>query len=294
VSTLEALRRTVTTVEDLQSIVRTMKVLAAVSIRQYEAAVESLAEYNRTVEMGLHVVLREGQPEGGSRRRPPPRPAAVVFGSDHGLCGRFNEVVAAHAVAELSRLAPRAAHRVAVVGARAGAAVEGHGLRVEALFAAPRSAAAINHTVRDLLGQIDEWRSGDSVTDVLLCYNLHHAGAPYRPTMLHLLPVDTARLRSQWRGAWPSRVLPTFTMARPRLVAALVRQYLFVSLFRCCAESLASEHASRLLAMQIAEKNIHERLTELAMQLRRQRQEQITEELLDVVAGFEVLTGDAE
>ncbi len=63
---------------------------------------------------------------------------------------------------------------------------------------------------------------------------------------------------------WPSRVLPTFTMARPRLVYALLGQYLFVSLYRALAESLASENAARLAAMQAAEKNIEDRLKELS------------------------------
>jgi F-type H+-transporting ATPase subunit gamma len=55
--TLESMKRRIHSAEDLQSIVRTMKALAAVSIRQYEKAVESLVEYNRTTELGLHVVL---------------------------------------------------------------------------------------------------------------------------------------------------------------------------------------------------------------------------------------------
>jgi F-type H+-transporting ATPase subunit gamma len=75
-----------------------------------------------------------------------------------------------------------------------------------------------------------------------------------------------------------------------RLFSALMRQYLFVSLSRACAESLASENASRLAAMQGAEKNIDERLTELQALFRQQRQMAITAELLDIVAGVEALT----
>ncbi len=73
------------------------------------------------------------------------------------------------------------------------------------------------------------------------------------------------------------------------MLPALLREWLFVELFRACAESLASEHASRLLAMQAAERNIADRLAELNTAYRQQRQEAITAELLDVAAGFEVL-----
>jgi len=73
------------------------------------------------------------------------------------------------------------------------------------------------------------------------------------------------------------------------LFASLVREYLFVSLYRAFAESSASENASRLAAMQSAEKNIEDRLEELSTLFNRQRQMTITEELLDILAGFEAL-----
>ena len=68
---------------------------------------------------------------------------------------------------------------------------------------------------------------------------------------------------------------------------ALIREYLFVSLFRACAESLASENASRLAAMQRADKNIDELLENLNGTFQRLRQSGIDEELFDVMAGFE-------
>ena len=73
---------------------------------------------------------------------------------------------------------------------------------------------------------------------------------------------------------------------------ALIREYFFVSLFRACAESLASENASRLAAMQRAETNIDELQTELKRTFQRLRQSDIDEELFDVVAGCEALTLD--
>lgn len=77
---------------------------------------------------------------------------------------------------------------------------------------------------------------------------------------------------------------------RRRAMSRLVQHYLFVSLFRACAESLASENASRIAAMQAAEKNIEERLDELHGVFNQLRQDAITEELIDIVAGFEALS----
>lgn len=76
-------------------------------------------------------------------------------------------------------------------------------------------------------------------------------------------------------------------MAQEVLLSRLLRQYLFVSLFRACAESAASEHGSRLSAMQAAERNLDERLESLTQVQRRARQDSITAELLDLVSGFE-------
>jgi F-type H+-transporting ATPase subunit gamma len=72
---------------------------------------------------------------------------------------------------------------------------------------------------------------------------------------------------------------------------ACIREYLFISLFRACAESLASENASRLAAMQRAGKNIDDLLETLQSASHRLRQTNIDEELLDVTSGYEALMG---
>ena len=80
-------------------------------------------------------------------------------------------------------------------------------------------------------------------------------------------------------------------MTAATTLRALIREYLFVSLFRTCAESLASENASRLAAMQRADKNIDELLENLDGTFHRLRQNGIDEELFDVISGFEALVG---
>ena len=81
-------------------------------------------------------------------------------------------------------------------------------------------------------------------------------------------------------------------MDRQQLMRALIRQHLFVLLFRAFAESLASENAARLTSMQSAEQNIEDRLQLLTQEYHGLRQNSITSELLDIVSGFEVLTND--
>jgi F-type H+-transporting ATPase subunit gamma len=88
---------------------------------------------------------------------------------------------------------------------------------------------------------------------------------------------------------WDSRGLPTFFLEWDTLSDALIREFLFVFLYRAFAESLASENASRLASMQAAENSIEDRMDELNAEYHHLRQSSITEELLEVVAGYEVL-----
>lgn len=290
---LEDLQHSIDTVTDLQTVVRTMKSLAVASIHQYEQAMASLTEYTRTVEMGLYVVLRDMAPRG---QLPKPsthasRAVAVIFGSDRGLCGRFNEDIAHYALDRLNGLHIRHEDRLILsVGAR----IDGHladlHQTVHESFAVPASVMAIGDTVQQLVQRVEHYHRTESDSQVLLFYNRNMPARRGREThMLRLLPIDLDRLSDRVPERWPGRSLPTYTAERSALLAALTRQLIFSSLFRACAESLSAEHTSRLAAMQVAEKNIDEHLQELGLRFRQERQEQITEELLDLMGGFEAL-----
>lgn len=93
--------------------------------------------------------------------------------------------------------------------------------------------------------------------------------------------------------AWPTSGLPEVLATDAGTLAAFIREYLFVSLFRAFVESLASENASRLAAMQRAEKNIDDLRDTLDGEYHRLRQAGIDEELFDVVAGCESLRSDS-
>ena len=290
--TLEALKRKIESAKDLQAIVKTMKALAAVSIRQYEKAVVSLTEYNRTLDMGIQIVLKHN-PSGLAGLKPFPtnRLGIVVFGSDQGMCGQFNERIATFALEQINQQPiPLNRRMVLVMGTRLASRLEEAGQPIEVCFAVPGSVTGITPIVQEIVLELEKWRQVRQIDQIWVFHNRPLSGATYSPHKLQLLPIDLAQLRHLQQTQWPSRTLPTFTMNQEHLISALFRQYFFVSLYRSCAESLASENASRLASMQIAEKNIEERLAELQAEFNNQRQTAITEELLDIVAGFEALT----
>ena len=128
------------------------------------------------------------------------------------------------------------------------------------------------------------------MNQVYLFHNRPRTGSIYTPASQQLLPLDETWLHHLAEISWPTQNLPEVMNSRERTLRALVREYLFVTLFRACAESLASENASRLAAMQRAEKNIDELLEDLNRTFHRLRQSGIDEELFDVISGFEALT----
>ncbi|MEA5594028.1 F0F1 ATP synthase subunit gamma [Rivularia sp. UHCC 0363] len=292
---LEALTAQIESIQDLQSVVKTMKALAMVSIRQYETAVIALADYNRTVEMGLQILLRHRYfseqpmmlPQGLTNHRKTKTLGVIIFGSDHGLCGQFNEQIASYAIEQIHQK-PQPEIIVAAVGTRLIPYLETAKQPISAQFTLPNSVALITPMVQEMLLMIENWQF-PKVDQIMLFYNKSLSSASYRPESVQLLPMNAQWLQRLEKQAWHSQGLPTFTMNWDELFSALVRQYLFVSLYRAFAESLASENASRLSSMQAAQKNIEERLTELNSQHRHQRQSSITSELLDIVSGFEAL-----
>ncbi|MBM4070181.1 MAG: F0F1 ATP synthase subunit gamma [Planctomycetes bacterium] len=293
--TLETMRRRIESAQDLHAVVRVMKALAAVSIRQYEKSVVSLSEYNRTIELGLQVLLRN-RPEDIATSEPQfnERWAGIVFGSDQGMCGSFNDQVTSLALRKMSQLPGRPNERtVLAVGLRVVGRLEDAGCQIGQCFPVPGSVAGIAPVVHDLLLKVEELRVERGLSRFILFHHRPISDAASRPHEIPLLPVNPSWLRDISQRLWPSRSLPAFTMDWRRLFSALIRQHLFVVLYRAVAESLASENASRLASMQAAEKNIQEHLAGLTMRYHQERQQSITEELLDIVTGFETLIGAA-
>jgi len=290
--TTTSLRRKVSSAGELQSVVRTMKALAASSIGQYEQSVRALADYYRTIELGLSICVWENASAAlltvGKGRTDEASVGAVVFGSDQGLVGQFNDVVADFAVKTLATLPGK--HQIWAVGERVHGRLSDAGLPLVGLFAVPNSVKAISPLVGQILVESETRHSQGDVTELHLFYNRSPSGAVYAPVSQRLLPLDETWRRTLAERPWPTGNLPEVMGDGTATLRALIREYLFVSLFRACAESLASENASRLAAMQRADKNIDELLEDFNGTFHRLRQSGIDEELFDVVSGFEALS----
>jgi F-type H+-transporting ATPase subunit gamma len=291
--TTASLRRKIDSAKELESVVRTMKAMAASNIGQYEAAVRSLDDYYRTVQLGLVACFREAERQGVRLREGRNEKVvvgAVVFGSDQGLVGQFNDVMVEFVLSMLGNHPGK--KLVWSVGERMRSRLADTDLPLEDSFLLPNSIGAITPLIGQILIEMESRRAKGEITQVYLFHNRpDESAAVYTPVSQRLLPLDEIWRRDLTSIPWPTGNLPEVLNGGERTLPAFLHEYLFVSLFRACAQSLASENASRLAAMQRAEKNIDELLEDLSRTFHRLRQSDIDEELFDVVAGFEALTG---
>jgi len=289
--TLETLSDALSTTRDIQSIIRTMKSLSAVSIRQFERAEQTFADFERTVELGLTALLHERRAQGrflpGEEAMRSGRRGLIIIGSDRGLCGRYNETLTGFAQDRIIK----GDTVLGVIGVRAAARLETWGHRADRLFSLPGSVGGVTNLVQSLIVEIDEWTHARGVDRVVLVHNRREGRANAKPVERHLMPLPAAYLHRLADVDWPGDGLPFFRMDPDALLSWLVQQRLFAVLYQALAQALSSEHATRLAAMQSAEHNIQDRRDDLNAAYRQKRQETITRELMDVISGFEAVGG---
>lgn len=285
---LEALSRRTASMQGIRSIVHTMKTLSVINSAPYDHAAQAIEAYHETVLSGLHAMLSQVGPLEATASAPVER-ILIVFGSDHGLCGNYNQALASHVVAQLGEATQHIT--VLCVGAQIADALQDEGIKPKETFFPPASVDGIGRLANLLTQHLDMLRQGhgDSDIAVSLAYFMRDGAKGQRPEIAALLPLDPALVHEMQSKPWISRSLPMFTMTQHALFAALIRGHLFASMFRAAAEALVTENAARLALMQQAEQSVDDRLEALKSETRSVRQSEITTELLDVIIGFEAL-----
>ncbi len=291
----ESMNRKIHSAMNLESVVSTMKILAAANIGQYEDAVRSLNDYAKAIDLGFSVCFRQFKAAPVSEEEPAPGSTlihAVVFGSDQGLVGQFNDVLANFTLDKLNGMPGK--KMVWAVGERIHSRLEEAGVPLSGLFEVPNAVTAITQLVGQILVDCEAQGGGKELRHFYIFHNRSVLGAIFEPTIQKLLPLDSLWQQTLADTKWPAANIPEVLNSLDETLRALIREYLFISLYRACAESLASENASRLASMQRAEKNIGELLEDLNRSSQHLRQTAIDEELFDVIAGSEILMGVEE
>jgi F-type H+-transporting ATPase subunit gamma len=251
-----------------------------------------LEEFNKTNELGLQVVLNEVEAVNmASSDQAHTGVGAIIVGSDQGLCGSFNQQISLYGTEQLSKLAAdKESKSVIAVGDKVIQYLGKFGIEIEESLHFPVSTTAINQLILTILTKAEEWSVNQKIQKILIFYNKPGPDDSFAPFTQQLLPLNMAWIGSLTGKKWPGPTLPMFTMDRNLLLAALLRQHLFFSLYTALVESLVSENRSRLLAMQAADRNIDNKLEQFRTEYHNARQAGITAELLDIVTGYEAIT----
>ena len=187
-----------------------MKAMAASSIGQYENAVRSLDDYYRTVQLGLAACFRQDKSAGAvdaeCRKRTAGAIGAIVFGSDQGLVGQFNEVMVEFAVQTLENLPGK--KMVWAVGERIQSRLAETDLQPVAGFTLPNSINAITPLVGQILIEMEAQREKGVIDQVYLFHNRPKTGSIYTPVSQRLLPLDEAWRRDLAGIRWPTKICP--------------------------------------------------------------------------------------
>lgn len=172
------------------------------------------------------------------------------------------------------------------IGERVAFQLAEAGLGASRIFPVPGSLEAVTAFVGRLVIELDALVSQESVSSAYTFFNRPRTGHEYAPVVRQMLPFQTAWKKHTDAAVWGSNRIPEIAGAETNVFSALFREYLFGSLYRACAFSLASENASRLTAMQRADKNIEELTERLRNDYNELRQNSIDAELFDIIAGF--------
>ena len=289
--TLEYLSRQNNTLGSIRGIVHTMKTLSAINAAPYEHAARSIEAYHQTILQGFATFAHRS---GGIAldAEDVREQLLVVFGSDHGLCGSCNEIlaeeVAAHCQAQTGpQTGPQtgATPRLLCIGAQMNDALRDQGLAPEAVLLPPASADGIGRLAGDIVTRLAQLSHGQALhrLGVTLAFTQRGEHGLREPVTQRLLPLQPSLLQREQR--WHSRSLPDYSMSADALLAALIRSHIFASVFRASAEAMVTENAARLALMQQAEQSVDERLEEVQAEMRSVRQTEITNELMDVIIG---------
>jgi len=287
------LKRRVRSITNTRKLTRAMELVASARLRRAQMRIESMRPY---ADRMLELMAGTAQAAGAVRlplleRRDAIQTVAIVpVTGDRGLAGAFNAQILRRAFAEM-REAQAAGQQVRFFtsGKKAQSTVRFRRLELAQSWTgfsdrpAYSDAQAIAHAVSEAYvnGEVDR---------VLLVYNAFVSPLVQKVTVSEVLPVSTELLEGGPADE-PSHPVDFFFEPEPRnILERLLPVYVETEVYRALLESAASEQGARMTAMRNASKAAGELIDTLTLAMNRARQAEITQEILEVVAGADALT----
>ena len=278
--TLEQTQKRRKAVATIHDIVGAMRAIAAGRIQGAQRALSSSHRFENVVLRGILAVT----PDASELPFFPAKDGAtllLVMTSEQPLCGGFNQEVLALAERRILELRQEGEVHLVVVGHRGVRQLTARGITPEVVEPAATTVRGLRDVVKKLAALVDQRFAAGKLGSLRAIYNTYKSISEQVPTDELILPLDLPSLRN---AAAKVKTSYDRQLADPILLAGLISQYAFIRLYRIAADSFASEQASRLTAMDGATRNTEKILQSLIDLERRERQGEITREVLELVA----------
>ncbi len=278
------LERKIENLKTIHEIVSSMKALATLTVRKVERLLPTIRMYNDHVHQSMGEILYHF-PYLAEVSIPVGRKTAyVVFTSEQGLCGTFNERLLDYCqgLQDISKAI------FIISGKRGQDEAFSRGLPVLKALKGPVSVDGIDTRVINLTVELYELYRKGAFDELSVIFAVHRRVGEYRIISNKVLPPDMGKFAKRKASIKE----PLVYMNPEDVLERLVEEHLLISLYRAYAESLASENSSRLRSMDSAVQNIDKKMDELTTLYNYVRQEEVTAEVIEIISGYESLTGE--
>ncbi|HVB80372.1 MAG TPA: FoF1 ATP synthase subunit gamma [Candidatus Binataceae bacterium] len=268
--------------KELLEIVGAIRAMAAVQLQQSQRSLGAVRDYIGIIRRALaDAAGLLSSDDDGLGIPVEPRPGLVVFCSEHGFCGGFNELLI-RVASEASR--SEANLHLIFVGTRGAQRALEHGLRPELTLPMATHSGGVTAAARRVAAELYRRFLEQACTSVDVLFAREVAGHRATLERLRLLPLGAPAVEEK-----RSEIPPIVNLKPRRLFDELAAEYMFAMLEAAAMESFASENAARFRTMEAAHENIENKSSELNRMARRIRQESVTTEILDLIGGFEAM-----
>lgn len=294
-ATVQDIKRRLRSVRNTSKITKAMELVAAAKLRRAEGRIEALRPYAERMRE-LMIGTARATPARGfpllEARESIESVAIVPLTGDRGLAGAFNAQIVRRALQlERQMRAEGADVRWLVAGKKGRSTLRFRRYEIEQAWVdftdrpVYADAVAISRKLAELFVERE-------VDRVLMVYNHYVSPLTQTVSVEDVLPIPRTLLEEEEKSAYEIALEGDFIYEPEpeEILERLLPTYLETTVYRALLESAASEHGARMTAMRNASKNAGELIDKLTLDMNRARQSEITQEILEVVAGADALT----
>jgi len=295
-ASVQDLKRRIRSIRNTRKITKAMELVASARLRRAEARIEAMRPYaDRMTELMMGTAKASTSLRGLAllQRREVHKAAIIPLTGDRGLAGAFNAQVLRHAFALERQL-------------------RGEGVEVHWLVAGKKGRSTLGfrryeidqswigfsdrpsyHDAQAIANKAAELYGNGEVDRVVIVYNQFVSALVQRVVERDLLPIPEEALTHDDETGHEQALLGDFIYEPEpeEILQRLLPVYVETELYRALLESAASEQGARMTAMRNASGNAADLISSLTLDMNRARQAEITQEILEVVAGADALTG---